>query len=162
MQTETFKSWIFRSLMNWYPMFFGTGGKILFLSGDYKKAVVQLKLNMWTYNYVGTIFGGSQFSALDPFHMVLLLKIIGPGYVVLDKAGAIQFKKPGKGKLTATIEYTESEIENIKARAQQEGKFELIRSTDWISEKGEVVSSMQKTLYIATQEYFKNRKKTNQ
>lgn len=162
MQTETFKSWIFRRLMNWYPMFFGTGGKILFLSGDYKKAVVQLRLNMWTYNYVGTIFGGSQFSALDPFHMVLLLKIIGRDYVVLDKAGSIQFKKPGKGKLTATVEYTDSEIADIKVRAQKEGKFELVKSTDWIDAKGEVVSSMQKMLYIATQEYFKNRKKMNQ
>ncbi|MEN0059559.1 MAG: DUF4442 domain-containing protein [Bdellovibrio sp.] len=160
MHKESFKSWMFRRIMNIYPMFMGTGGKITFLSGDYKKATLQLKLNMWTYNYVGTIFGGSQFSALDPFHMVLLLRVIGSEYIVLDKAGAIQFKKPGKGKLTATIEYTDQEIEEIKARAQKEGKFELIRTTDWIDESGDVVSSMQKTLYIATKEYFKNRKKS--
>lgn len=160
MKKENFKSSLFRLAMNLYPMFMGTGGKITFLSGDYKKAVIRLKLNMWTYNYVGTIFGGSQFSALDPFHMVLLLRIIGKDYVVLDKAGAIQFKKPGKGKLTATIEYTDAEIDEIKARAKKEGRFELVRSTDWLNEKGEVVSSMQKTLYIATKEYFNNRKST--
>lgn len=159
MKREDFKSWTFRTLMNMYPMFFGTGGKITFLSSDYKKATLRLKLNMWTYNYVGTIFGGSQFSALDPFHMVLLLKIIGKEYVVLDKAGAIQFKKPGKGKLTATIEYSDAEIEEIKRRAQTEGRFEMVRSTNWVNEKGEVVSTMDKTLYIATKEYFVNRKK---
>ncbi|KYG62442.1 hypothetical protein AZI86_16550 [Bdellovibrio bacteriovorus] len=159
MQKENFKSWSFRVLMNMYPMFFGTGGKITFLSADYKKAVVRLKLNMWTYNYVGTIFGGSQFAALDPFHMVLLLKIIGPEYVVLDKAGSIQFKKPGRGKITATIEYADQEIEDIKARAKAEGKFELVRTTNWVDEDGQVISTLQKTLYIATKEYFKSRKK---
>ena len=159
MHREDFKSWTFRVLMNMYPMFFGTGGKIMFLSSDYKKATIRLKLNMWTYNYVGTIFGGSQFSALDPFHMVLLLKIIGKEYVVSDKAGSIQFKKPGKGKLLATIEYTDAEIADIKARAHKEGRFELVRTTNWLNEKGEVVSTMEKTLYIATKEYFANRKK---
>lgn len=158
MSKESFKSWFFRVAMNWYPMFLGTGGKILFLSGDYKKATIRLKLNMWTYNYVGTIFGGSQFSALDPFHMVLLLKVIGPGYVVLDKAGTIRFKKPGKGIITATVEYTDDEIKMIRERAQQEGKFELVKTTNWINKDGQIVSTMEKTLYIATQEYFKNRK----
>ena len=158
MHKESIKSWFFKKAMNCYPMFFGTGGKITFLSHDYKKAVIRLKLNMWTYNYVGTIFGGSQFSALDPFHMVLLLRVIGPGYVVLDKAGTIRFKKPGKGIITATVEYTDEEIHAIKERAQKEGKFELVRTTDWLDKNGEVISTLEKTLYIATQEYFKNRK----
>lgn len=149
--------------MNLYPMFLGTGGKIDFLSSDYKKAVIKLKLNIWTYNYVGTIFGGSQFSALDPFHMVMLLKIIGSkDYVVLDKSGSIKFKRPGKGTLTATIEYTDEEITHIKERAAKEGKFEITRTTEWFNKKGEVVSTLEKTLYIATREHHKNRLKEKQ
>lgn len=159
MKGESFKSWGFRTLLNWYPMFFGTGGKVIFLSRDFQKTTIRLKLNVWTYNYVGTIFGGSQFSALDPFHMVLLLRVIGPDYIVLDKAGSIRFKKPGKGKLTATIEYTDEEIAGIKERAQKEGRFELVKSVDWINSQGEVISTLDKTIYIATKEYFKNRKK---
>nr|WP_298607956.1 DUF4442 domain-containing protein [uncultured Spirosoma sp.] len=57
-------------------MYFGTGGKILFWSSDWREVHVRLRRNIWTYNYVGTIFGGSMFSATDPFYMVMLLRIL--------------------------------------------------------------------------------------
>lgn len=74
---ESFKTWMFRSLMNWYPMYLGTGGKILFWAADSTEVHLQVGLNMWTRNYVGTIFGGSFFSASDPFYMVMLMRILG-------------------------------------------------------------------------------------
>lgn len=161
MKGESLKSWIFRVGMNWYPMFFGTGGKITFLQHDFKKSTLRLKLNIWTYNYVGTIFGGSQFSALDPFHMVLLINILGKGYVVLDKAGSIQFKRPGKGVLTAEVSYSEEELAEIRKQVAENGRLEIVKSTDWINAEGQVVSTLQKTLYIATREHHISRRKSS-
>jgi hypothetical protein len=49
-----------------------------------------VKLPLWwrTRNVVGTIFGGSIYAAVDPFYMLMLIKVLGREYVVWDKAAA--------------------------------------------------------------------------
>ena len=40
-------------------MYFGSGGKILFWSGDWREVHLRLRRNVWTYNYMGMIVGRS-------------------------------------------------------------------------------------------------------
>ncbi len=42
---ESVKTGRFRALLNAYPMYFGTGGKILFWSGDSREVQLQLRRN---------------------------------------------------------------------------------------------------------------------
>lgn len=158
MTPESWKTKFFRYGINLYPMFFGTGGKVMFIAGDWKRVVVRLSLNMWTRNYVGAIFGGSQFSATDPMYMVMLINILGNDYVVWDKSASIQFKKPGKGKLKAEFIYTEEEVEHIKRVTASEGKYEFIKSVSWLDQSGAVVSTIDKSVYVATKEFYKARR----
>lgn len=138
-------------------MFFATGGKLKFMSKDWRSSRVELSLGFWTRNYVGTIFGGSQFSALDPFPMIQLLNILGSEYIVWDKAGHIQFKKPGKGKLTAQVTYTDEELTTIIDEVATKGRINYDKTLTWIDKNGDVVSIIQKTLYIASKEHYKNK-----
>ncbi len=62
---------------------------------------------------VGTMCGGSIYGAVDPIYMVMLIKILGPGYVVWDKAVSIQFKKPGTSTLFAIFVITNEELKAI-------------------------------------------------
>jgi hypothetical protein len=155
---ESLKTKLFRIALNFYPMFFGTGGKALFISGDWTRAVVQLRLSLLTRNYVGTIFGGSQFAAADPFFMVLLINCLKGEYIVWDKAGKIDFKKPGRGKIRAEFIYTPEEIENIKQITNRDGRYEFPKTIQWIDEEGDVVSVVEKLIYVSTKEYAKKRK----
>jgi hypothetical protein len=157
MAPESFRTKMFRIGINFYPMFFGTGGKVLYIAGDWKYVRLRLKLNLWTRNYVGTIFGGSQFAATDPMYMVMLFNILGGEYVVWDKSANIQFKKPGKGTLKAEFEYTDEEIAHIKQIANAEGRYEFKKETSWIDSSGEVVSIIEKSIYVATKEYYRKR-----
>lgn len=138
-------------------MFFGTGGKVVFLSDDWTHVIVELKLGIWSRNFIGTIFGGSQFAAADPFHMVPLIHILGSEFVVWDKSGNIVFKKPGKGKLRAEFRFTPDEIESIKTKARHDGSYLLTKSVPWIDEQGDTVSVVEKTLYVATKEHHQKR-----
>ncbi|WP_158320344.1 DUF4442 domain-containing protein [Pseudobdellovibrio exovorus] len=158
-QGESFKTWFFRHGMNLYPMFFCTGGKVLYIQKDWKCARVQLKFGLRTRNYVGTIFGGSQFSAVDPFHIVLLINIFKKKYVVWDKAAEIKFKKPGRGKLRTEVRYEDEEIKYIQQQAEEHGRYEFVKTVEWIDEEGDVVSTVSKTIYVATKEYFRQRQK---
>lgn len=143
--------------MNLYPMFFCTGGKVLYIQRDWKCARVQLKFGLRTRNYVGTIFGGSQFSAVDPFHIVLLINILKKKYVVWDKAAEIKFKKPGRGRLTTEVRYADDELEHIIRQAEQHGRYEFVKTVEWIDQEGDVVSTVSKTIYVATKDHFRRR-----
>jgi hypothetical protein len=159
---ESWKSWWFRSLMNWYPMYFGTGGKILFWSADSTEVHLRLRLNLWTYNYVGTIFGGSMFSASDPFYMVMLLRVLGPSFVVWDKSATIKFKKPARSTLYAKLEITNPVLEEIRVRVKEHGHTTHDFIIQWIDKDGLVNAEMQRHCYIADKEFYKNKKGDSQ
>ena len=47
-------------------------------------------------NYVGTHFGGSLFAMTDPFYMLMMMRNLGPDYIVWDKhRGSISGVPPG-------------------------------------------------------------------
>src|SRR3989442_15219461 len=54
----------------------------------------EVPLSWRTRNYVGTIFCGVMYAAVDPFHFILLIKLFGPGYNVWGMAAAIRFRRP--------------------------------------------------------------------
>ncbi len=159
---ESGKTWRFRTLMNWYPMYFGTGGKILFWSGDSREVHLRLRRNIWTYNYVGTIFGGSLFSAADPFYMLMLYQILGKQYVVWDKAASIRFRKPGRTTLYARYDLTDELIQTIKEAVAVNGQTEQTLPIDWVDAGGVVHARMERTLYIADKNTYEFKKQDRQ
>lgn len=161
-RTESAKTWRFRTLMNWYPMFFGTGGKILFWSGDSREVQVRLRRNVWTYNYVGTIFGGSMFAASDPFYMLMLYRILGNNYVVWDKAANIRFRKPGRTTLYAHFLLTDELIDAIRADVAQHGQTERVLPLAWVDADGVVHSQIERTVYVADKAHYELKKQDRQ
>ena len=83
------KQLIMKIYFNLHPTYHSTGGRVKWISADWKKVVVEIPLNWRTRNYMGTIFGGSMYSAIDPIYMIMLIRCLGPGYTVWDKAATI-------------------------------------------------------------------------
>lgn len=135
-------------MINFYPPYVGAGIKLSHLSKDFKKAVVTMKLRWWNKNMVGTHFGGSLMAMSDPFYMLLIMQNLGRGYIVWDKASTIRFVKPGKGKVTCVFEITDAILEQLKAEADTHGKTEMVLPLQITDEKGEVVSELEKTIYV--------------
>jgi acyl-coenzyme A thioesterase PaaI-like protein len=159
---ESGRTWRFRTLMNWYPMYFGTGGKILFWSGDSREVHLRLRRNPWTYNYVGTIFGGSMFAASDPFYMLMLLQIFGSRYVVWDKAANIRFRKPGRTTLYMKYLLTDEVIGSIRADIAANGQTERVLPLEWVDADGTVYAQLERTLYIADKAHYEQTKGSRQ
>ena len=161
-RTESFTTWRFRTLMNWYPMYFGTGGKILFWSGDSREVHLRLRRNIWTYNYVGTIFGGSLFAASDPFYMLMLLRIFGPQYVVWDKSASIRFRKPGRTTLYMRYELTDELIDDIRQDVALNGQTERTFTLQWVDAAGVVYAEIERLCYIADKKHYVQKKGDSQ
>lgn len=138
----------FRRLMNFWPPFLGAGIKVKKISDDFNDITVEMKLTKLNRNYVGTQFGGSIYAMTDPFYMMILMKNLGKDYIVWDKAADIQFKSPGKGKLTAHFNITQQQLAEIKAAADKNYKVEPRFKVEVKDEQGNVVAEVDKLLYV--------------
>ena len=145
---ESIKTKIMRWGFNFFPAYRGTGAWITYIATDWREVRVKLPLNWRTRNYVGTIFGGSMYGAVDPIYMVMLIKILGPSYTVWDKAASLHFKKPGKGTLYARFVLSAEEIARITAAADAESSVERRYPVELVDKDGAVHAVVEKMLYI--------------
>ena len=142
------KTFLLKTLLNFWPPFLGTGIWIKEISDDYHYIKVEMKMRFWNKNYVGTHFGGSLYAMVDPFYMLMLLNILGKNYIVWDKAAKINFVKPGKGTVYAEFILTEKQIEEIKDITNNQYKYEPNYTLLIKDKNGETVAEVEKTLYI--------------
>ena len=152
------KSKVLKYGMNLSPMYRRTTAKVIYISEDFKEIKIKLPFSYKNANYVNTIFGGSMFSAVDPFPMTQLMNLIGDEYVVWDKAAEIFFRRPAKEDLFADFIYTDEEIDEIKKKAQEQDEFEIIKSTKLTNkDKSIVYCEVRKRVYIADKLFFKEK-----
>ena len=145
------ESWASRRMrwgFNFFPAFRGTGARVTYIAGDFREARVELPLSWRTRNYVGTIFGGSLYGSVDPMYMILLIKILGPGYTVWDKAATIRFVKPGRSRLYARFLLEEEEILTIRRLTETAPSVDRVYRVDLKDAAGVVHASVEKTIYI--------------
>lgn len=154
------ESTIFKYGFNISPMYRRSTGKIISVSEDLLRAQVRIPISMKNRNYVGSIFGGSLFSATDPVFMIQLINILGNDYVVWDKEATIKFKRPATQDAYVDFIFTEEEIEEIKERVVAEKEINLIKEIK-ITNKDEstVFAEVSKVIYIADKAYYKNKRK---
>ncbi len=142
------KSRKLRRRINFYPPYLGAAVRVTHVADDFRRVEVEMPLRFYNRNYVGTHFGGSLYSMCDPFYMLMLINILGPDYIVWDKAAAIRFKKPGKGVMKATFELTEEKIGEIRAAAETQPKVEPQFQVMIKDAAGTVVAEVDKLLYV--------------
>ena len=145
---ESFASRKMRWGFNFFPAFRGTGARVAYIAGDFREARVELPLSWRTRNYVGTIFGGSLYGSVDAMYMILLIKILGPGYTVWDKAATIRFLKPGRSRLYARFLIEEEEIQTILRLTETAPSVDRVYRVDLKDAAGVVHASVEKTIYI--------------
>ena len=158
---ESLKSTFKRYLFNLVPAYRRTGARISFISEDFKEVHLKLRLKWTTRNYVGTVFGGSIYGALDPIYMVQLINILGGKYVVWDKAATIKFIRPIKKKVFARFEITDELIANIKKEITANKEMEIELSVQFSDDDKITYATVVKNIYIADKEYYKQKKLSN-
>jgi hypothetical protein len=145
---ESFASRRLRWGFNLIPAYRGTGARVTYIASDFREVRVRLPLSWRTRNYVGTIFGRSLYGAVDPVYMIMLIKILGPGYTVWDKAASIRFRRPGRSTLYARFILDEEEIRTIHELTDKSPSIDRVYRVDLADGEGIVHASVEKTVYI--------------
>ncbi len=150
--SESFATKLDRWKFNVFPAYRGSGARVLYISKDYREIRVKIPLSWRTRNYVGTIYGGSMYAGIDPIYMLMLIKTLGKGYIVWDKAANIRFKRPGKETLFADFLITQEELDEIKLLLETQKSVDRIYMVELKDKAGKVHCLIEKTLYIAKKE----------
>jgi hypothetical protein len=145
---ESFSTRILRWRFNFFPAYRGTGARVTYIADDLREVRVRVPLSWRTRNYVGTIFGGSMYGAVDPFYMIMLIRLLGPGYVVWDKAATVKFRKPGQSTLYATFRIDDAELTAIREAAAPGAPIDRYYTVDLVDAGGVVHASVEKVVYV--------------
>jgi len=156
-RAESQKTKAMRWGYNFWPCISCTGGKVEFISSDLHELHVSLKLNIRTRNRVGTVYGGSIYSSVDPYFMLMFMQILGKDYVVWDKAASVKFVKPIVNQVKCRFLITEELVEEVKQKIAAQGEYTFDLPLKYEDECGSVYAVFTKTIYAADKRFYKNK-----
>ncbi|HQR11039.1 MAG TPA: DUF4442 domain-containing protein [Casimicrobiaceae bacterium] len=139
---------VFRRGINLWPPFVGAGIRVAHVSGDFRAIDVVLKLGLLNRNYFGTQFGGSMFAMTDPFFALMMLRNLGPDYVVWDRAAAIRYVQPGRGAVVARFRLSAAAIARARRATAGGARYEPVFRVRVTDRHGETVAEVDKMLYV--------------
>lgn len=145
---ESFKTRLMRWGFNYFPAYRGTGARITYIAHDFSEVRIKLPLSRRTRNYVGTIYGGSMYGAVDPLYMVMLIHLLGPGYIVWDKSASIRFLKPGRSTLQARFVIPPEEVQAIREALVATPSIDRTYEVELVDQEGVPHARIEKVLYI--------------
>jgi acyl-coenzyme A thioesterase PaaI-like protein len=139
---------VLRWMFNLWPTFRFAGVRVRSIAADFTAATVELRLGLLNRNYVGTAFGGTLYAMTDPFYMLMMMRQLGTGYIVWDRAGSVRYLAPGRGLITAKFSLASVEVERIRSLLARAEKLDQSYTIDLRDAAGELIAQVEKTLYI--------------
>jgi len=149
MNKESFESRVWRWAGNWFPAYRGSGAKVTYVSADFHDVSIKLPCNWKTKNHMGITWGGSLYAALDPIYGVMLYKILGRQYRVIDSQAEIRFLKPGKETLYAHFHIPATDLSTLKDQLTHSGKSRIQLQVSLKNKQGEVHATCDKHIHIS-------------
>jgi len=148
MKLSTFSA---KWLMNYYPPLLFNRVVIKRISKDYKEVDVVIKKSFLNKNLQGTIFGGTIFSAADPFYAMMYWQHFNLEGIKCEawlKSAEIEYLKPGNSNLYLYFRLTDNDIEEARNAMKEKGKFEKLHTLNICNIKGEQISRVKTLVYL--------------
>jgi hypothetical protein len=119
---------------------------------------VKVKKSFFNNNYNGSIFGGTIFSAADPFYPVLFYQVlIRRGYKIMawSQSAAIRFRKPAHTSLYFKINITDENITDCERDLNSTGIHRRTFPIEIYDKSGQLCATVLIKIYIRNLNYMK-------
>lgn len=148
MQTPKF---IVKFVLNLFPPLLFNRIVLKHISDDFSEMQVVLKKAIFNINFHKTIFGGSIFSACDPYFPTMYYHIFANKdrkLIVWLKAAEIKYLKPANSSLKLNFKITEENIQMAERNLNDTGKFEIWHTVEAINKEGIVCAKASIQIYL--------------
>ena len=125
------------------------------ISNDFLEMKVVLRKALFNMNFHKTIFGGSIFSACDPYFPTMYYHIFakkGRKLIIWLKSAEIQYLKPADSTLTLYFKITKKDIQLVENNLNQKGKFEIWHTVEAINKNNIVCARAKMEIYLREDE----------
>jgi len=137
--------------MRFYPPLFFQRIWVIKFDKGFTGVHVKISKSFLNVNYNRTIFGGTIFSASDPFFALLFDQILqrrGLKCRVWLRSAEIRYLKPGATNLYFTISLSEEQIKEAETILLTEGKFVKAYPMNIFSSEGLLCATVINEVYI--------------
>ena len=137
--------------MRFYPPLFFQRIWVKKFENGFMGVHVKISKSILNSNYNNSIFGGTIFSASDPFYALLFDQILrrkGFKTRVWLKSSNIQYLKPGRSNLYFKISLTEDDIQEAEKALRTVGKFVKAFPIEILNSQGELCASVINEVYV--------------
>lgn len=138
-------------MLNLFPPLLFNRIQVLSFEKGYMQAWVRINKSILNRNLNGTIFGGTIFSAADPFYALLFWQIFARRGVKVQtwlKSASIDYKKPGATSLYLHFKLTEQDIADAQESLDTIGKFVRSYVIEITNKQGEICAIATTEVYI--------------
>lgn len=118
---------------------------------DFRCVEVKIFKSLFNKNYNNSIFGGTIFSASDPFYALLFDQILlrkGFKIRVWLKSAQISYLKPGRSNLYFKVSLTDQDIAEAETALNTIGKFVKAFPIEITSEDGVICATVINEVYV--------------
>ncbi len=141
----------FRLVLNLYPPFLFGRTRVLSVGRDFRSCTVRVRPSFLTRNLQGSIFGGTIFSAADPFHALLYWQVFAHRGLRVQawlKSARIEYRRPASSDLTFVFELSEDDVDQAQVALDHEGRFAKVFRTEAIDRGGQVCAEIHTEVYL--------------
>lgn len=145
-------------LMRFYPPMLFQRIWVKKVHKNFRGIDVKINRSLFTSNLGNSIFGGTIFSATDPFYALLFGQIMqhkGFKITVWLKSAQIQYIKPGRTDLFYTITISDEMVAEAERTLRTEGKFVKPYPIEIFDKHGELCATALNEVYIRNLEFVK-------
>ena len=114
-RNQKYSSKLLRKVMNFFPPLLVNRIKIVENDSDFMSLKVEVKYSWLNKNLQKAIFGGTIFSAIDPYYAVMYWQIFSTKGIPMEvwiKKVEIRYRKAATSNLEIAFSLTENDIDN--------------------------------------------------
>jgi len=138
-------------ILNIFPPLFFNRIILKKVSDDYTYMKVKIRRSFLNINFHRTIFGGTIFSACDPYFPTMYYNIFAQKNRKLEiwlKSANIKYKRPATTHLFLEFHISEEDIETAETELNNNGKYEKWHTVKAINNKGVVCAEAEMLVYL--------------
>ena len=138
-------------ILNIFPPLFFNRIILKKVSEDYTYMKVKIRRSILNINFHKTIFGGTIFSAFDPYFPTMYYNIFAQKNRKLEiwlKSANIKYKRPATTHLFLEFKISEDDIQTAESELDINGKYEKWHKVEAINKKGVVCAEAEILVYL--------------
>jgi hypothetical protein len=137
--------------MRIYPPLFFQRIWVVKIDKGFAGVTVNINKSIFNRNYNNSIFGGTIFSAADPFYPLLFHQLFthkGYNVIAWSRSSEIQFLKPGLTKLQFKIRISDDDIAEAEHLLNTVGKYIKAHPIEIYNSSGEICVTVMNEVYL--------------